>query len=141
MRLGIISLLLLFSAVSIAEDNPALEAMQEYPDFAEYSDGAIMPEQLASIDRRDILFVDARSQERFDAGHIPGAVNIEWRQILERRGEIPKDKSVVLYCDTGLSSSKAYFILRMAGRENIKVLRGGYLMWISRQDNARGKPR
>ena len=113
----------------LAENEPALDAIQEYLEFAEYSDGAIMPEQLASIDSKDILYVDARNAERYNAGHIPGAINIEWRQILERRDEIPKDKSVVLYCDTGLSSSRAYFILRLAGRENIKVLRGGYLMW------------
>jgi rhodanese-related sulfurtransferase len=113
-----------------AEDDPALEAIQEYLEFAEYADGAIMPEQLVSIDSKDIVFVDARNAERFNAGHIPGAMNIEWRQILERRDEIPTDKSVVLYCDTGLSSSRAYFILRLAGRENIKVLRGGYLMWL-----------
>ena len=88
-----------------------------------------MPEQLASIDGQAIVFVDARNPERFAAGHIPNAINIEWRQILERRNEIPEDKSVVLYCDTGLSSSRAYMILKLAGRENIKVLRGGYLMW------------
>jgi len=117
----------------MAEENPALEAIQEYLEFAEYSDGAIMPEQLASIDSKDIVFVDARNAERFNAGHIPGAVNIEWRQILERQDEVPGDKSVVLYCDTGLSSSRAYFILRLAGWENIKVLRGGYLMWKAGQ--------
>ncbi len=128
------SLLLLLGAAAMAEENPTLETIQEYLEFAEYSDGAIMPEQLASIDRKDIVFVDARNPGRFEAGHIPGAMNIEWRQILEREDEIPKDKSVVLYCDTGLSSSKAYFILRLAGRENVKVLRGGYLMWsVQRQ--------
>ncbi|WP_456411994.1 rhodanese-like domain-containing protein [Thiolapillus sp.] len=124
--------LLLFGA-AMAEENPALETIQEYLEFAEYADGAITPEQLVSIDRKDIVFVDARKPERFEAGHIPGAMNIEWRQILERQDEIPRDKSVVLYCDTGLSSSKAYFILRLAGRENIKVLRGGYLMWSAQR--------
>lgn len=126
-------ILLLFSAPALAEQDPALEAIQDYLEFAEYSDGVIMPEQLASIDSKDILFVDARNAERFNAGHIPGAINIEWRQILERQDEVPKDKSVVLYCDTGLSSSRAYFILKLAGRENIKVLRGGYLMWSAGQ--------
>ncbi len=116
-----------------AEEDPALDALQEYLDFAEYADGAITPEQLASIDDSKILFVDVRSAERYQAGHIPGALNIEWRQILERRGEISEDRPVVLYCDTGLASSRAYFILRLAGRENLKVLRGGYLMWKEKQ--------
>ncbi len=133
MKVLIMGALLMLYTLAEAEEDPALEAIQEYLEFAEYADGAIMPEQLASIDRKDIVFVDARNPERFEAGHIPGAMNIEWRQILERQDEIPRDKSVVLYCDTGLSSSKAYFILRLAGRENIKVLRGGYLMWSARR--------
>jgi len=116
-----------------AEDNPAIEAMQEYMEFAEYSEGSISTEQLASIDSSEIFFVDTRNKGQFDEGHIPGAVNIEWRQILSRRDEIPTDKPVVLYCETGLLSSKAHFALRVAGRDNVKVLWGGYLMWSARQ--------
>lgn len=116
-----------------AEDNPAIEAMQEYMEFAEYSEGSISTEQLASIETGEIFFIDTRNKGQFDEGHIPGAVNIEWRQILSRRDEIPTDKPVVLYCETGLLSSKAHFALRVAGRENVKVLWGGYLMWSARQ--------
>jgi len=109
-----------------AEDNPAIEAMQEYMEFAEYSEGSISTEQLASIDSSEIFFVDTRNKGQFDEGHIPGAVNIEWRQILSRRDEIPTDKPVVLYCETGLLSSKAHFALRVAGRDNVKSAMG----WI-----------
>ena len=135
--LSLIGLTFTFSVQ--AEDNPAIEAMQEYLDFAEYSEGSISPDQLASIDSKNILFVDARNKGQFDAGHIPGAINIEWRQILSRRDEIPGNKPVVLYCETGLLSSKAHFALRVAGRENVKGRWGGYLMWSARQsfDEAR----
>ena len=116
-----------------AEVNPAIEAMQEYLEFAEYSEGSISTEQLASIESGEVLFIDARNKGQFDAGHIPGAVNIEWRQILARRDQIPTDKPVILYCETGLLSSKAHFALKVAGRDNVKVLWGGYLMWSARQ--------
>jgi rhodanese-related sulfurtransferase len=119
--------------VANADENPAVEAMQEYLDFAGYSEGSISTEQLASIDNESIFFVDTRNTGQYDEGHIPGAVNIEWRQILSRRDEIPSDRPVVLYCETGLLSSKAHFALRVAGRENVKVLWGGYLMWSARQ--------
>jgi rhodanese-related sulfurtransferase len=127
------AILVLPSYGANAEDNPAIEAMQEYLDFAEYSEGSISTEQLASIDSEEIFFVDTRNKGQYDEGHIPGAVNIEWREILARRDEIPVDKPVVLYCETGLLSSKAHFALKVAGRENIKVLWGGYLMWSARQ--------
>lgn len=116
-----------------AANDAAIEAMQEYLDFAEYAEGSISTEQLASVDAGAVLFVDARSKGQYDAGHIPGAINIEWRQILARRGELPTDRPVVLYCETGLLSSKAQFALRVAGHENVKVLWGGYLMWSARQ--------
>lgn len=123
-----------FLAPSIyAEENPAIEAMQEYLEFAEYSEGSISTEQLASIEPGEVFFVDTRNKGQFEEGHIPGAVNIEWRQILSRRAEIPTDKPVVLYCETGLLSSKAHFALKVAGRENVMVLWGGYLMWSARQ--------
>ena len=124
---------ILLAPCAYAEDNPAIEAMQEYLEFAEYSEGSISTEQLASVEPGEIYFVDTRNKGQFDEGHIPGAVNIEWRQILSRRDEIPTDKPVVLYCETGLLSSKAHFALKVAGRDNVKVLWGGYLMWSARQ--------
>ncbi|NNJ95901.1 MAG: rhodanese-like domain-containing protein [Gammaproteobacteria bacterium] len=128
-----LALLALPFGILQAEDNPAVEAMQEYLDFAEYSEGSISTEQLASIDSENVFFVDARNKGQYDEGHIPGAVNIEWREILSRRDKIPTDKPVVIYCETGLLSSKAHFALKVAGRDNVKVLWGGYLMWSARQ--------
>lgn len=116
-----------------SEENPAIDAIQEYLDFAEYSEGTISTEQLASVTSGEVFFVDTRNKAQYEEGHIPGAVNIEWRQVLARRDEIPIDRPVVLYCETGLLSSKAQLALRIAGRENVKVLWGGYLVWSARQ--------
>ncbi|HHT00792.1 MAG TPA: rhodanese-like domain-containing protein, partial [Thiomicrospira sp.] len=52
-----------------------------------------------------------------------------WRELLSRKDEVPTDKTVVVYCDTGLLSSKAHFALSVAGFENVRVLFGGYLKW------------
>lgn len=127
------------SPTAYAEDHPAVEALQEYMEFAEYGDGSISTEQLESIESKNIYFVDTRNKGQYDAGHIPGAVNIEWRQILSRRNQIPADNPVVLYCDTGLLSSKAHLALKIAGQENVKVLYGGYLMWSAHQGAADAK--
>ena len=126
-------MMLMTAPASWAEANPALEAMQEYLDFAEYSEGSVSTEQLAGLAPGEVVYIDARNKGQYDEGHIPGAMNIEWRQILARRDEVPTDKPVVLYCETGLLSSKAHFALRIAGYENVKVLWGGYLMWSARQ--------
>mgnify|MGYP000011483629 FL=1 len=130
-----LALLALAIGLSHADDNPAVAAMQDYLDFADYGEGSISTEQLASIESTNILYIDTRNPAQYDSGHIPGALNIEWRLILARRAEIPTDRPVVLYCDTGLLSSKAQFSLKIAGRDNIKVLWGGYLMWLAGQDS------
>lgn len=124
---------LLFAPAVLADDEEMLEKFQDYLDFSPYAIATISVDQLASLEGENLVYIDTRNQQQFDLGHIPGAKHIEWREVLNRRDEIPKDKPVIMYCETGLLSSKAQFILRMAGYENIKVLWGGYLVWASKQ--------
>jgi len=112
-----------------ASDDPAVAAMQEYLDFASYEAGIIVPAQISEEIFDSVLFVDTRDSEQFEAGTIPGAVNIEWRQVLARRGEIPIDRKVVLFCNTGSLSAQADFALRVAGMDNVLVLQTGLRGW------------
>jgi rhodanese-related sulfurtransferase len=128
-----ILVVLLIAPNLFALEQDKLEFMQDYLDFATYSDGAISTDQLSSIDSKEIVFIDNRNAGLYAKGHIPGAINIEWREILQRKDEIPNDKPVVMYCETGLLSSKAHYMLQLAGFENVRVLWGGYLVWSARQ--------
>lgn len=112
-----------------AEESAALDEIQAYLDFATYSDGTITLEQLRDTGGQELLFIDTRSSEQFAEAHIPNAIHIEWRELLSRRDEVPDDKPVVLYCNTGTLSAKAQFMLRLAGQENVKVLHGGFDAW------------
>jgi len=123
-------LMLVFSAgYSYAEENPIKESLLEYMEFASYSDGTITKAQMQSLGMNNLFIIDARSEARFEAEHIQDAINIEWRQTLQNLDKIPKDKTVVLYCDSGLLSSKAHFALKLVGYENVRVLLGGYADW------------
>lgn len=115
----------------------SLEAMQDYMMFADYEAGIILPQQIDQQVFETALFIDTRSAEQFAAGSIPGAVNIEWRQVLERIDEIPSDRMTILYCNTGSLSAQATFALRVAGRANVVVLQSGISGW---QQNAAYKP-
>ena len=47
----------------------------------------------------DIVVVDTRSRESYDAGHISGAISMEYPdEIVARHSELPKDKLIILYC-------------------------------------------
>lgn len=118
-------------------DTAALEAMQEYMDFANYESGIIVPEQISEEIFNSVVFVDTRDAAQFKASTIPGAVNIEWRQVLARRDEIPTDRKVVLFCNTGSLSAQAAFALRVAGMDNVLVLQTGILGWA---ENAAYRP-
>ncbi len=79
-----------------------------------------------------MLVIDARDASQYAKEHIPGAVNIEWRQILAKSGDIPKNKPVLIYCNTGTLSAQAGFALRVSGWENVRILQGGFSEWKSK---------
>ena len=120
-----------------ASDNPAVVAMQEYMDFANYEAGIIVPAQISEEIFDSVLFIDTRDAEQFEAGTIPGAINIEWRQVLARRDEIPPDSKVILFCNTGSLSAQAAFALRVAGMDNVLALQTGLRGWT---ENAAYRP-
>ena len=101
-----------------------------YMDFATEAEGIILPEQVTEDIFNDVFFVDTRSLAHYEAGTIPGAVHIEWREVLDRIQEIPTDRMTILFCDTGARSSQATFALRVAGRSNVVVLQSGYGGWL-----------
>ena len=97
--------------------------------FADDEAGIILPSQIDQQVFETALFVDTRSADQYAANRIPGAVNIEWRQVLERIDEIPSDRMTILYCNTGSLSAQATFALRVAGRTNVVVLQSGIIGW------------
>jgi rhodanese-related sulfurtransferase len=126
----------ILASPAVAE-SPAIGAMQEYMEFSTYEAGIIVPQQLSKEIFDRVVFIDTRDAEQFAKGSIPGARNIEWREVLTRINEIPKDKKVILFCNTGSLSAQAAFALRVAGRENVIVLQTGLEGW---QKDAPYKP-
>lgn len=76
-------------------------------------------------DLKDSLLVDVREKPFFDAETIDGAINIPTSQMRERLNEIPKDKKIVLFCNTGFQSYVASRILLQRGFNNVYSLTAG----------------
>lgn len=112
-------------------DNKALaiDEMEAYLEFVDYGGGVIFAEQIPKEEWPKMLVIDARDAGQFAKGHIPGAINMDWRQVLAKRNEIPKDKPVLIYCNTGSLSAQAGFAMRVAGWENLRILQGGMEEW------------
>jgi rhodanese-related sulfurtransferase len=128
--------LVAFATPALANED-VIDAMQEYMEFSTYEAGVIVPQQITEDVFGDFLFVDTRNAEQFEQSTIPGAINIEWRDVLGRIDEIPTDKKVILFCNTGSLSSQAAFALRVAGRENVLLLQTSFIGW---QADAAYKP-
>ncbi len=127
--LALATLLLLAPAAHADEKPVVVDALSEYMDFSDYSSSLILPEQIPAGEWKNVMLIDARDAAQFDKEHIPGAINIEWRQTVARRKEIPKDKLVVVYCNSGTLSAQSVFVLRLLGWDNVKVLQGGIEGW------------
>lgn len=59
----------------------------------------------------EAYLLDVRKKSEFDEGHIPGAINIAHTRLLERLGDIPNDKPVMVSCRTGARSAVASALL------------------------------
>lgn len=124
-------------ALPVQANEEALEAMNDYMAFQEYESGIMVPAQIDQMVFEASTFIDTRNAEQFETATIPGAINIEWRQVLDRIDEIPEQGKVILFCNTGSLSAQATFALRVAGRENVVVLQSGFIGW---QRDAAYKP-
>ena len=98
------------------------------------------------------VLVDSRAPERFrgefepldwKAGHIPGAVNMDWSQGLseghfltpeaqqERFKGIQNAAELIVYCGSGVSAGANMLALELAGISGAKLYAGSWSDWIS----------
>jgi rhodanese-related sulfurtransferase len=85
-----------------------------------------LPEQL--------VVLDVREQDEWDAGHIEGAQHIPLGELGARLGEVPADRQVLCVCHVGGRSARATLFLSQHGR-NVVNLAGGMDAW-----SAAGRP-
>jgi rhodanese-related sulfurtransferase len=103
------------------------------PKFARVS-----PEEAQSLLAEGHVYVDVRTEQEFEAGHVPGAYNVPFRlrgpagfvpnpdfaAVMQRR--FGKEDRLVIGCQTGSRSLKAAAELSDLGYTNLSELRTGY---------------
>ena len=124
-----LALLLTIPSAMANDKAKIIDEISGYLEFVDYGGGTIFPEQIPKGEYAKMLVIDARDAAQYAKEHIPGAVNIEWRQVLAKSGDIPKNKPVLIYCNTGTLSAQAGFALRVSGWENVRILQGGFSEW------------
>ncbi|MEM7603374.1 MAG: rhodanese-like domain-containing protein [Verrucomicrobiota bacterium] len=96
----------------------------------------ITPEEIGNLERRDeILWIDAREREKYEAEQFPGAVLLnlgEWSDLMFQNMETLQDafeRPVVVYCDSescGKSQEVAKRLRELIGLNPVYVLKGDW---------------
>jgi len=118
-RAFVAAMILSLSAVpAVAADSAAATLSATPPGVV---DGATAQRLVAAGAR----LVDVRTQQEFDAGHLPGAVLIPFDQIVARAAELgSKETPVLLYCRTGRRTGIAARALSELGFTRVWDLQG-----------------
>src|SRR5215216_1659025 len=87
-------------------------------------------ELVERLGRGDVVLIDVRPREEFDAGHIDGAHSIPIDELEQHLADLPADREVVAYCRGPFCvyAHDAVRRLQSAGR-NARRLRGGWPEW------------
>jgi rhodanese-related sulfurtransferase len=110
-----------------AADAPKFEQYKNIVDLQFMKENATIPV------KDGILVIDARPSRKFDAGHIPGSINIPDTSFAKMTDKLPADKGthLVFYCG-GLKcplSHKSAFKAEKLGYTNISVYAQGEPVW------------
>jgi len=80
----------------------------------------------------DPVFLDVREANEYNLGKIAGAVTIG-RSNMEKNVEaqVPREKTVIIYCANGNRSAFAAQTLRVMGYEHVRSLKEGFSGWVA----------
>jgi len=98
---------------------------------------------LSKLNNSGTGLLDVRSVEEFSVGHIPGAVNINWENLMNPDGtlkniselksilkNIDKNKEIIVYCVSGTRASYMWFVLtEVLKYPDVKVFDGSMIAW------------
>lgn len=87
-------------------------------------------ELVARAERGEVVVVDVRPRIEFEAGHLPGAVNIPLEELSDRIGELDATTPVVAYCRGPYCVLSAQAVAKLRGVGcHARRLDGGPIEW------------
>jgi len=105
---------------------------------------------LDNLSNPKVKIMDARTKDEYAgkavraarAGHIPNAINVNWKDNLEKDGrfkssdalaklygKIEKSDEIICYCQGGYRAANDYLALKKLGYKNVRVYLGSWYEW------------
>jgi rhodanese-related sulfurtransferase len=84
--------------------------------------------EIANLNHKESILLDVRDADEHSEGFIPESKNIPLPELRKRMDELPKDKEIIVYCQTG---QRSYFACRLLTQKGFKAknLSGAYRTW------------
>ena len=130
--------LLLLSFVLVACGGGEAEtAVSEPADSAAVTviDAASLPDQI-SVEtvhqirgQDDVFVIDVREQVEYDEWHIPDLTLIPMSTFEQNMDQLPKDKEIIVTCNSGNRSGQVTAFLQQNGYTNVHNMEGGIQAW------------
>ncbi len=79
----------------------------------------IAADQIGDPELGSTLVLDVRGEDEFARGHVEGALNIPYAELLGRLSELPRDRPIATLCSGGKRSGLAASILQREGFEQV----------------------
>jgi rhodanese-related sulfurtransferase len=88
--------------------------------------------EIDQLDLKKTVLLDVRDKNERDQGYIPNSLHIPLTELRERYRELPLEKEIIVYCQTG---QRSYFADRFLAQKGYRVrnLSGSYLTWKTAQ--------
>lgn len=83
----------------------------------------------SEVGNDNVQIVDVRGVNEYKISHVPGAKNVFVGTLPENIDEIPRDKEIIVHCQSGDRATIAYSLLRRNGFDNVKNYPGGMKEW------------
>jgi NADPH-dependent 2,4-dienoyl-CoA reductase/sulfur reductase-like enzyme/rhodanese-related sulfurtransferase len=77
------------------------------------------------VDKEDVVIIDTRVPKQYAAGHVDGAVNIPHTEIRKELKNLDKEKTIITYCNKGVTGNAVQNILLNSGFEKVYNISGG----------------
>jgi len=144
-------------AYETTDKSPTVEAVNyEIEEFADglAADAPIVDRAAveAAIEGGETTLLDTREQAEYDEYHLPGAIRLDWMELVdeETRGVkdadaietllvdrgVPTDREtpIILYCNTSRRLSHTFVVLRSLGFSDVAVYEGSMADWVAGDD-------
>lgn len=82
-------------------------------------------------EEKDAIVLDVRTTEELRKGFIAGSVNIDYKSddFRKKISTLDKSKTYLVYCASGIRSSKAVDVMEELGFKTLYELEGGFIAW------------